>query len=145
MNTLISFLESIQSDFLTDLAALVNLDCGTENKVGVDQVGAWIRDRCAVWGWEVQHFPLTGYGDCWLAHLRGRGAGRIMLIGHLDTVYPDGTAAIRPMRFEGQNIMGPGVCDMKGGLLVGMYAMRALQTSGFDDFAELVFFFNSEE
>jgi glutamate carboxypeptidase len=68
-----------------------------------------------------------------------------MLIGHLDTVYPDGTAAIRPMRFEGLKIMGPGVCDMKGGLLVGMYAMRALQIAGFDDFAELTFFFNSEE
>jgi glutamate carboxypeptidase len=68
-----------------------------------------------------------------------------MLIGHLDTVYPDGTAAARPMRFEGGHILGPGVCDMKGGLLVGMYAMRALQIIGFDNFAELLFFFNSEE
>jgi glutamate carboxypeptidase len=145
MDKIISFLNSIQSDFLSDLAALVNLDCGTENKAGVDQAGAWIRDRCLVWGWEVQHLPLTDYGDCWLARLRGRGEGRMMLIGHLDTVYPAGTAAIRPMRFEGQNIMGPGVCDMKGGLLVGMYALRALQTSGFDNFADLSFFFNSEE
>jgi glutamate carboxypeptidase len=145
MDKIISFLNSTQPDFLTDLAALVNLDCGTENKAGVDRVGAWIRQRCTAWGWEVQHFPLDDYGDCWLARLRGRGVGRIMLIGHLDTVYPDGTAALRPMRLEGQNIMGPGVCDMKGGLLVGMYAMRSLQVAGFDDFAELAFFFNSEE
>jgi glutamate carboxypeptidase len=145
MDKIISYLNSIEPDFVADLAALVNLDCGTENKAGVDQVGLWIRDRCLLWGWEVQRFPLDDYGDCWLARLRGRGAGRIMLIGHLDTVYPDGTAALRPMRFNGQNIMGPGVCDMKGGLLVGMYAMRALQTVGFDSFAELAFFFNSEE
>lgn len=145
MKTINSFLNSSLTDYLADLAALVNLDCGTENKAGVDQVGTWIRDRCTAWGWEVQHFPLSDYGDCWLARLPGRGSGRIMLIGHLDTVYPDGTAASRPMRFEGPKIMGPGVCDMKGGLLVGMYAMRALQTAGFDDFAELVFFFNSEE
>ncbi len=145
MDKIISFLNSIEADFLADLAALVNLDCGSENKAGVDQVGVWIRARCLAWGWEVQHFPLADYGDCWLARLRGRGAGLIMLIGHLDTVYPDGTAAIRPMRFEGQHIMGPGVCDMKGGLLVGMYAMRALQITGFADFAELTFFFNSEE
>jgi glutamate carboxypeptidase len=145
MDKIISFLNAIQPDFLADLAALVNLDCGTENKVGVDWAGRWIRDRCLAWGWEVQHFPLTDYGDCWLARLHGRGAGRIMLIGHLDTVYPDGTAAARPMRFAGQNIMGPGVCDMKGGLVVGMYAMRALQNAGFDNFAELAFFFNSEE
>jgi glutamate carboxypeptidase len=145
MDKVLSFLETTLSNYLTDLSALVNLDCGTENKAGVDQVGAWIQDRCLAWGWEVEHFPLESYGDCWLARLRGRGAGRIMLIGHLDTVYPNGTAASRPMRFEGSKIMGPGVCDMKGGLLVGMYAMRALQVTGFDDFAELVFFFNSEE
>ncbi len=145
MDKIISFLNSTQSDYLADLAALVNLDCGTHNKVGVDKVGAWIRDRCLAWGWEVQHFPLTDYGDCWLARLRGQGAGRLLLIGHLDTVYPDGTAAVRPMRFEGPKILGPGVCDMKSGLLTGMYAMRALQVSGCDDFAELVFFFNSEE
>lgn len=142
---IVNFLNSTQADFLADLAALVNLDCGTENKAGVDRAGAWIRERCLVWGWEVEHFPLTDYGDCWLARLRGRGTGRIMLIGHLDTVYPDGTAASRPMRFDGPKILGPGTCDMKGGLLVGMYAMRALQVNGFDDFAELLFFFNSEE
>ncbi len=145
MDKIISFLNTAQSDFISDLAALVNIDCGTENKAGVDRVGAWIRDRCTAWGWEVQHFPLTDYGDCWLARLRGQGAGRIMLIGHLDTVFPDGTAASRPLRFEGPKIMGPGTCDMKGGLLVGMYAMRALQLAGFTDFAELTFFFNSEE
>jgi glutamate carboxypeptidase len=145
MDKITSFLNSIEPDFLTDLAALVNLDCGTENKAGVDQVGAWIRGRCIAWGWEVRHFPLTDYGDCWLARLRGQGTGRVMLVGHLDTVYPDGTATSRPMRFVGPNIMGPGVCDMKGGLLVGMYALRALQTAGFADFAELAFFFNSEE
>ena len=145
MNTIISFLESSQPDFLTDLAALVNLDCGTHNKAGVDQVGEWISSRCVVWGWEVQHFPLVEYGDCWLARLRGEGVGRLLLMGHLDTVYPDGTVAIRPMRFEGLHILGPGVCDMKGGLLVGMYALRALQMTGFTDFAELAFFFNSEE
>lgn len=145
MKTIKSFLESTQPDFLADLAATVNLDCGTENKAGVDRVGAWIQERCLAWGWAVEHFPLTDYGDCWLARLRGQGSGRIMLIGHLDTVYPTGTAASRPMRLEGPKILGPGTCDMKGGLLVGMYAMRALQVNGFDDFAEILFFFNSEE
>ena len=102
MDKIISFLNSIQPDFLADLAALVNLDCGTENKAGVDRVGLWIRDRCAAWGWEVQHFPLTDYGDCWLARLRGRGEGRIMLIGHPDTVYP-------PLHLLGPQLAAPPV------------------------------------
>jgi glutamate carboxypeptidase len=80
-----------------------------------------------------------------VARLSGDGQGKLMLSGHLDTVYPDGTAAARPLRYAGNLIRGPGVCDMKGGLLVGMYALRALQQSGFRDFAELIFFFNSDE
>lgn len=145
MNTIHTFLETIYPHFLADLTALVNVDCGTENKPGVDWVGRWIAQRCQEWGWQVEQLPLVEYGDCWVARLRGDGQGRLMLSGHLDTVYPAGIAATRPLRFEGKIIRGPGVCDMKGGLLVGMYALRALQQAGFRDFAELIFFFNSDE
>src|SRR5512139_3109989 len=140
MTAILTLLEANQANFLDDLATLVGIDCGTHNKAGVDRVGEWVRDRCAKWGWEVEHYPQTQYGDCWLTRLRGSGEGRIMLMGHLDTVYPDGTAAARPMRFEGSRILGPGVCDMKSGVLAGMYALRALQTIGLDDFAELLMF-----
>lgn len=145
VNPIITFLESARPNFLSDLAALVNVDCGTHNKAGVDAVGEWIGARCADWGWEVQRLPQVEYGDCWLARLRGDGVGRLLLMGHLDTIYPDGTAAARPMRLAGAKIVGPGTCDMKGGLLVGMYALRALQTTDFRGFSELAFFFNSEE
>ncbi len=145
MNHIISFLKSARPTFLSDLAALVNVDCGTHNKAGVDAVGEWIGARCAAWDWEVQRLPQVDYGDCWLARLRSGGVGRLLLMGHLDTVYLDGTAAARPMRFEGAKIVGPGTCDMKGGLLVGMYALRALQVTDFRGFSELAFFFNSEE
>jgi glutamate carboxypeptidase len=145
MNDISTFLENTQADFLRDLAALVNRDCGTYNKAGVDSVGAWIAARCHEWGWHIERLPQETYGDCWVARVRGDGAGRIMLSGHLDTVYPDGTAAARPMRSDGNRILGPGACDMKAGVLAGMYAVRALQTTGFHDFNELVFFFNSEE
>jgi len=145
VNNVFDFLTVSRAAFLSDLAALVNVDCGTHNKAGVDRVGEWIGARCAAWDWEVERFPLTEHGDCWLARLQGNGAGHILLMGHLDTVYPDGTTAARPMRFDGPKIIGPGVCDMKGGLLVGMYALRALQMANFRDFAEIAFFFNSEE
>ena len=145
MNKVSDFLTASHAAFLSDLAALVNVDCGTHNKAGVDHVGEWIGARCAAWDWEVNRLPLPERGDCWLARLHGDGAGRLLLIGHLDTVYPDGTAALRPMRFESPKIIGPGVCDMKGGLLVGMYALRVLQITSFTDFEEITFFFNSDE
>jgi glutamate carboxypeptidase len=140
-----NFLTASHAAFLSDLATLVNMDCGSHNKAGVDRVGEWIGARCAAWDWEVERIPLPEHGDCWLARWKGNGAGRILLMGHLDTVYPDGTAAARPMRFEGPKLIGPGVCDMKGGLLVGMYALRSLQIADFRDFEEIVFFFNSDE
>ena len=100
MNSVSDFLGASHAALLSDLAALVNIDCGSHNKAGVDRVGEWIGARCAAWDWEVERFHLTEHGDCWLARLMGKGAGRLLLMGHLDTVYPDGTAAARPMRFE---------------------------------------------
>ncbi len=145
MSYIHSFLTAAYDNLLADLAALVNVDCGTHNKAGVDVIADWIEARCRDWGVHVERLPLVEQGDCIVAHWRGKGQGRVMLIGHMDTVYPDGTAAARPMRREGAKLLGPGVCDMKGGLLTGLYALRALQLSKFDDFEELIFFFNSDE
>ncbi len=149
--TLLPSLTARLPEMLADLRAWCGIDCGTATKAGVDQVGMLIAERCAGWGWGVERLPLSTYGDCWRATLRGTGAGRVMLMGHLDTVYPPGTVAERPLRVEADRpigpdrLIGPGVCDMKGGLVVGLYAMRALEESGFDGFGELTFFFNSDE
>jgi glutamate carboxypeptidase len=145
MSSETEFIQNSYTTFLQDLKALVSVDCGTANKAGVDRVGNWVAERCTAWGWEVERLPQSEYGDLWKTRLRGKGSGRILLLGHLDTVYPDGTAAARPMRFQGEKLLGPGVCDMKGGLLIGMYALRALQLAGFEDFDELAFFFSSDE
>src|SRR5512136_2392503 len=104
MTPIREFLEANQAGFLADLGKLVGIDCGTHNKAGVDRVGAWVRDRCAAWGWAIEHYPQGQYGDCWLARRRGSGQGRVMLMGHLDTVYPDGTAAARPLTLVGNQL-----------------------------------------
>jgi glutamate carboxypeptidase len=139
------WLQAHLSEYLDDLQVLVDVDCGTANKAGVDAVGALFRDRLRAAGFELTEFPLTEYGDCCLATVRGTGQARILLLGHLDTVYPDGTVAERPMRFDDGRILGPGVSDMKAGLLTGLYAVRALQAAGFKDFARIDFFANTEE
>jgi glutamate carboxypeptidase len=142
------FVEILSSDlpaYLHDLESLVNIDCGTHNKAGVDAVARIVRQRLVDLGAEVIDFPHDKYGNCVYGRWRGRGKARIVLIGHMDTVYSDGTAAQFPFRRVGSRIMGAGVDDMKSGLLNGVYAIHAIVQSGFDDFAEFGIFCNSEE
>lgn len=145
LTNIVSFLRRRESAFLADLAALVNVDCGTDNKPGVDWVGQWLAARLEAMGAEITCYPQERYGDCWLGRWRGNGTRRILLVSHLDTVYPPGTAEQRPMRVEGTRAIGPGVSDMKGGLLAGLYAVAALQHVGFSDFAEIGLWAVSDE
>lgn len=139
------FLESSFPQLLSDLETLVNVDCGTYTKAGVDFVGDWINTRGQEWEWDMEYYPVRDSGNCHLARLHGEGAGKFLMLGHLDTVYPEGIAAERPLRAEGNKLLGPGVGDMKGGLLVAMYALRGLQLAGFENFQELSIFLGCDE
>ena len=142
------FVERLSSSFpayLNDLETLVNIDCGTHTKAGVDAIARIVRDRGRAFGAEVIDFPQEKYGDCLYARWRGNGSARVLLIGHMDTVYSEGTASQFPFRRKGSRAMGPGVIDMKSGLLNGLYALHAVVTLGFDRFAEIGMFCNSEE
>ncbi len=106
--------------FLADLGELVAIDSGTDDPAGVnavlDVLEGWMRRD----GWELERCPCgplaggTRLGDLLVGRLQGRGRGRVLLVGHADTVFERGTAAARPLRVEGGRVLGPGVCDMKG-------------------------------
>jgi glutamate carboxypeptidase len=68
-------------------------------------------------------------GDLVIGRLAGDGP-RLLLIGHMDTVFEVGTVAERPFRVEGERARGPGTSDMKGGLLAGLSAVEALIATG---------------
>jgi glutamate carboxypeptidase len=112
--------------FLDELRHLVSIDCGSYTKAGVDEVGRWVADRLRSLGAEVTTDPNTELGDTVIGDLDQGGQGpTILMIGHLDTVFDPGTAAERPFRVEGTMAYGPGVSDMKGGLLAGLHALAA--------------------
>jgi glutamate carboxypeptidase len=130
-------LQDRQAEFLRDLEAVVNMEAGTYDRDDVMAVGAWVRARCAGWHATYETHPGGQYADSFALTLRGAGAGTIVLLAHLDTVFPHGTAAARPFRIAGERALGPGTCDMKAGLLAGIYAVEALQQAGFDRFGQL--------
>lgn len=131
--------------YLADLRTLTAIDSGSEFKAGVNAVQDWLAARLTRMECTVERYPESHYGDHLLAKLTGGGAGKIVLLGHSDTVYPVGTAAQRPMQIVGDLVRGPGTCDMKAGLLSGIYAMEALLALGFQDFGQIIFLSVSDE
>ena len=121
--------------FREELESLVNIDCGSWTPEGVNQVADAVADALERLGAEVErrpHHPAEGkrqLGDLVIGRLAGDGP-RLLLIGHMDTVFDPGTAAARPYRSDGRRAWGPGVTDMKAGLLAGLHAIGALHEVG---------------
>ena len=113
--------------YMSDLERLVNVDCGSYNKEGVDEVGRWFADQLEDLGARITVEAHPELGDTIVAELEGFGQAHCVLVGHLDTVFPDGTVAERPFTVREGRAFGPGVDDMKGGLLGGLYALRAIR------------------
>ncbi len=116
-------------DYLADLERLVNVDCGSYTKAGVDQIGAWVSDRLRSLGADVTSEPHDDLGDTVIGVLHGSGEKSALLVGHMDTVFDAGTVATRPFTTQDGRAYGPGVDDMKGGLLTGLYAIQAIRSA----------------
>jgi glutamate carboxypeptidase len=135
--------------FLEDLERLVNTDCGSFTKDGVDAIGAWTGERLRTLGFTVASQPNDeGLGATIIAELAGTNPDgpTVLCIGHMDTVFDEGTAAARPFTIQGGIATGPGVTDMKAGLLAGLYAIAAIRDAlGGLPLARLVFVANPDE
>lgn len=142
---ILAYLHDHLDDYLADLRTLTAVDSGTLHKPGVDAVQDWMQAQLGALGFDVERFAQTRLGDNLLGRRQGDGGKRILLLGHADTVFPVGTAAARPMQIDGAIIRGPGVCDMKGGLLAGLYAIRALDAAGFRGYGAIHFLIVSDE
>ena len=115
-------------DYLRDLERLVNVDCGSYTKAGVDEVGRWAEQRLKDLGASVVRHANADLGDTIVGtFVRDEGGPSVLLIGHLDTVFDPGTAAARPFAIRDGRAYGPGVSDMKAGLLTGLYALGSLR------------------
>jgi glutamate carboxypeptidase len=113
------------------LAELVGIESGSYNKKGVDAVEARLRLWLEAAGIACEMVPHERFGGCMAARLPAGGGDRpIVLMGHCDTVFPDGTVAQRPFRIDGNQAFGPGVSDMKAGLVMNSFVLAALRQIG---------------
>lgn len=115
-------------NYFAELRQLVNVDCGTQNIEGVAQVAGIMAGLWRQQGWQVDQVNLGEKVGPGLLVTNKPHATQydVLLVGHLDTVFPEGTVAQRPFSQDGVRAMGPGVSDMKSGLLNILWAIREL-------------------
>ncbi len=130
-----------------ELEYLVNIDSGTTDIAGVTQMAEWMAKRYRSLGWYVEQAdlgPTVGPGVM-ATNKPGAEHFDVLLVGHLDTVFAPGTAAVRPFAVEGEMARGPGVADMKSGLLSMLHALRHLDAETRDRLAICVVLNPDEE
>ena len=123
----------------------MDIDSGSFNKAGVNAVNDWLDKRLWTIGFLVERLPQETFGDDLLASMEAIGKGHILLLGHSDTVFPKGTAAEHLMTIRYDRVLGLGTCDMKAGLLTGLYAVGALLEAGFNDYGRITYLCVSAE
>jgi glutamate carboxypeptidase len=111
------------------LRQLVEIESPSTEAAAVAALAQRLAREAETLGLAPELVPVPGAGPLFRA--RSAAAGRpVMLLGHLDTVWPLGTLAARPLRVEPDRLFGPGAFDMKGGLVVALFALRALRARG---------------
>ncbi|AFJ46357.1 M20 family metallopeptidase [Shimwellia blattae] len=114
--------------YFAELRQLVNVDCGTHTLAGVAEVAGIMAGLWREQGWQVDKVDLGPQAGPGLLVTNKPGASQydVLLVGHLDTVFPEGTVAQRPFSQDDTRAYGPGVSDMKSGLLNILWAIRGL-------------------
>lgn len=125
--------------------SLVDRDCGSGNKAGVDSVGQDIRRFLEPLGFKVRFHEYEKAGNMLVAEYGDMTKPFVILTGHMDTVFADGTAAERPFTVQDGRVTGPGVLDMKGGLTVMLYAVKTLLESGWNRYPLKIILAGDEE
>jgi len=129
------------------LQTIVQIDSGTSDVSGVSAVASALKDELIGIGADTRSVPASApnLADNVVATVKGTGKGRILLIAHIDTVFPHGTVASHPYRVVEDHGVGPGAGDDKAGAVAAVCALQALKQIGFRDFKTITLILNSNE
>ena len=150
-NPLMDAAIAARPDQLKLLEQVINIDSGTGDAEGGAKVAAVFAARLKALGASIETVPAEAPGlpANTVATVKGTGKTRILMIGHLDTVFGPGTVAKWPFRIEGDRMTGrargPGVGDEKGGVVEGIKALELLRDAKFTDFASITLLIETSE
>lgn len=142
---LLGWLDEKQPEMLALLEEIVNIDSGSHDKDGVDAVVTVLQDHLKCHDVSCSRIANPSFGDALRAAIAPRDdRPAILLMGHCDTVFGPGEVARRPFTIRGTRAYGPGVADMKSGLVMNVFLLRAFSTFDLAP-APLVALFTSDE
>jgi glutamate carboxypeptidase len=123
MPELLAELEKQLPAALRLLGQMVSMESPSFDKALTDRFVEFLAGKFREIGGEVDVVHAEKFGNHLRAGFHGRTAERVLLLGHTDTVWPAGEIAKRPFKIEGGRAMGPGVFDMKAGILLMLMAL----------------------
>lgn len=148
MRALLDWLRPREAAMARLLGQFVRAESPSFDKHAVDRFGRIVAAEWNRRGARVTFLPQKRRGD----HIRAvlgpvgkRASGKILVLGHLDTVYATGTIAQMPFRVSRGRAQGPGVFDMKAGLVIALFAVDALAATGFVPKKRIVFLWTTDE
>ncbi len=127
------FIDEHREEMLALWQELVNMESGSQNKPGIDAVAGRIQQVLASQGAVTRIIEMEQAGNMVIGEIGAdRKEPKVLFLGHMDTVFPAGTVANRPFTIREGVAYGPGVLDMKGGIVAVLYAMKALQAAKYN-------------
>jgi glutamate carboxypeptidase len=144
---LLDYCQTELRPMLQCLQQTVEIESPSNSKPGVDRLARFLAEEFRLCKGKVRlvRHPVAGLavsGQFWASKLNQKP---ILLLGHLDTVWEIGTLTQMPFRVRGGRAFGPGVLDMKSGIVIGLWAIRALQALRISPTGPIHFFLNSDE
>jgi len=127
MGDLLPYLTQQLPEAIEFLEKMVALESPSFDKPLVDEFVRFVGARFAAMGAQLEFAHADKFGDHMIARFTGSSSERVLLLGHTDTVWPAGEATKRPFKITGGRAFGPGVFDMKAGILLIAMAIDALQ------------------
>ena len=124
----LSYFQERKDQIIQTIRQLVETESPSDNKDAVDRLGTLLAGRFESLGGHAKFHRVPNFGDHLQVDFAGASGGKpVMLLGHLDTVYPIGTLATMPCRAADGRLWGPGSFDMKSGIALMLHAIEALR------------------
>ncbi len=142
-----NYIEAHKAEMIEQWNTLVNLEGYFDEKENVEKVAAYLKNEFEKEGFEchIEPSPVQRAGVLTGILGKDRSGKPVLFSGHMDTVHPTGCFGPEPFKIQDGKAYGPGVLDMKGGIVIALYVVKALNSIGYDERPIKIIFAGDEE